>query len=125
MDWHISKIDAGNKYLEVTYRWLDAAGEPILLANRRTWQVWRCRNIVDNPDTVDEECLGIGDPWECCTGVGTGNCDETLTDFSDIFSFKIRAQDVGISIGVGLRTLIWNKMKGDILTPGNDGIFGG
>ena len=43
--------------------------------------------------------------------------------FTDVFSFQIRQQDVDTSIGAGLRTLIWNQMKADVLTGGNDGTF--
>lgn len=123
MDWYIDLIDAKTKTLRVRYRWLDSTGAPIFLGNRTTWQTWSCRNVVDNPITINADCVGVGDPWSCCTGVGTGDCDETVTDFSDIFTFKIRTQDVGTSIGVGLRTLIWNKMRADILTGGNNGTF--
>ena len=46
------------------------------------------------------------------------------TDFSDVFGFLMRCpQDGGVKIGVGLRTLIWNKVKASILTGGNDGTF--
>jgi hypothetical protein len=44
-------------------------------------------------------------------------------DFTDIFSFLIRQQDVGVKIGVGLRTLILNKFKADVLSAGNSGTF--
>ena len=52
--------------------------------------------------------------WRCT------NNEETC--FSDVFSFQVRTQDVGTSIGVGLRTLIWNKFRSDILGA-NDGTF--
>jgi hypothetical protein len=45
------------------------------------------------------------------------------TCFTETFGFAIRAQDVGSAIGVGLRNLLWNKMKADVLTGGNDGTF--
>ena len=123
LDWYVDKIDAGSKTLIVKYRWLDSNGDPIYLAGRNLWHTWSVRDTADNPTTVAAECLGVGDPWECCTGVGTGDCDETITDFSDIFSFQVRQVDVGTPIGAGLRTLIWNKMKSEILTPGNSGSF--
>lgn len=50
--------------------------------------------------------------WECA-----GEC------FTDVFTFHIRSQDVGKSIGAGLRSLIWNKFKAAMLTTGNDGTF--
>lgn len=104
LDWYVDKIDAKSKELIVRYRWLDASGTPIMLSGSRTqWHTWSCRDIPDDPETPG---------------------DESTTDFTDIFGFSIRQQDVGVSIGVGLRTLIWSKMKGDILTVGNDGTFG-
>jgi len=59
--------------------------------------------------------VGDGGRWN------TWECSDTC--FTDVFTFQIRAQDVGTPIGVGLRTLIWNRMKQDILTGGNDGSF--
>jgi hypothetical protein len=47
----------------------------------------------------------------------------TDTDFDDVFGFIVRQQDVGTKIGVGLRALIWNKFKSEVLTAGNDGTF--
>jgi len=75
-------------------------------------------------DVDDDNCTGANEPWDCCTGSETGTCPEILdTCFTDVFSFSIRTQDVGTSIGLGLRTLIWNQMKNDILTGVNDGTF--
>jgi len=33
------------------------------------------------------------------------------SDFTDIMGFEIRTQDVGTKIGLGLKQLIWNKLK--------------
>lgn len=121
MDWYIDHINAQNKTMIVKYRWKDATDSPINL-NGKSWQEWRCQDI-EVPGT-NAECLGTSDPYECCTGVGTGTCDDMLdTCFTDVFGFQIRAQDVGTGIGVGLRTLIWNQFKQDVLTSGNDGTF--
>lgn len=40
--------------------------------------------------------------------------------FDDTFSFVIRTQDAGTSIGKGLRALIWSKMRPAILTGANN-----
>jgi hypothetical protein len=122
MDWHVSKIDAKSKTLTVTYRWRDDTGAPIFLGSRNQLHTWHCRDI-ETPGE-NSECLDVEDPWECCTGLGTGACDGMEdTCFSDVFRFNIRSQDVGTAIGVGLRTLIWDKMKADVLTGANDGSF--
>ena len=120
--WIVDEIDAQRQMMKVKYCWLDSEGQSIVLSDGRTCHSWWCRDI-EVPGT-NAECVGEGDPYECCTGVGTGTCDDMLdTCFSDVFRFEIRQQDVGTKIGVGLRQLIWNQMKDDILTPGNDGSF--
>jgi len=123
MDWYIDYIDAENNILKVNYQWRDALGKIIRDTSARTgWNTWTCQDI---PVENNIDCIGAGDPYGCCTGVGTGTCDEVGdTCFSNIFRFEIRAQDVGTKIGVGLRSLIWNQMKTDVLTGVNDGVFG-
>ena len=103
IEFNVAEINAATKTIRVQYRWINPDGTPIVLNNRAGWLSWYGRDINDDPETPQ---------------------DETDTTFSDIFLFQIRAQDVGTPIGKGLRTLIWNQMKGDILTPGNDGTFG-
>jgi len=123
LNWRISLVDAKNKILKVQYQWLDATGQRISF-NRQAWSTWTCRDVADtNPEENNTECTAADTPYTCCTGVDTGTCDEAITCFSDIFGFQIRAQDVGTGIGIGLRTLIWNQMKSDVLTVGNDGVF--
>ena len=123
MDWYVDRIDVDRKLLRIRYRWRGDNQEIIRLQDTKSaWLAWECRNI-EVPGT-NAECVGVGDPYECCTGVGTGTCDDMIdTCFSDVFGFEIRTQDVGTGIGVGLRTLIWNQMKQDVLTGGNDGVF--
>jgi hypothetical protein len=47
-----------------------------------------------------------------------GTFDTTITwsgtDYTDIFGFVIRQQDVGVKIGIGLRKLIIIKLKRDV-----------
>jgi len=122
MDWRISNITAKTQTLQVTYRWRDSTDAPIHLGSKNDWHIWTCRDIQTPGENV--ECTDALIPWECCTGLGTGTCDGMDdTCFSDVFSFQIRSQDVGTSIGAGLRTLIWNKMRADVLTGGNNGTF--
>jgi len=99
--WIVTKIDATNKVLQVQYRWLGTENNVIHLNSVNPWYTWTCRDIVDDPETPE---------------------NEASTCFSDVFGFQIRAQDVGTKIGVGLRTLIWNKFKTSVI-PGNDGTF--
>lgn len=121
--WYISYISAFSKTLQVRYYWEDSNGSPISLeGNRDAWQTWSCQDIEVGGENAD--CTALGEPHPCCTDVGTGTCDDMSdTCFTDVFSFEIRQQDVGTGIGIGLRTLIWNQMKQDILTGGNDGTF--
>ena len=122
MDWHVSKIDAATKSLQVTYRWRNATEGTIFLGGRNDWQTWTCRDIETPGENA--ECTDSLVPYECCTGLGTGTCDGMDdTCFTDVFGFIIRTQDAGTKMGVGLRTLIWNKMQADVLTGGNTGTF--
>lgn len=123
MDWYIDRIDVDAKLLRIRYRWRGNNQEVIWITGARSpWLTWECRNIEVPGENID--CVAAGDPHPCCTGVGIGTCDDMEdTCFTDVFGFVIRAQDVGTGIGVGLRTLIWNQMKQDVLTPGNDGNF--
>lgn len=121
LEWVVTEINASIQRLVVSYRWRDADGnfikDPLV---RR----FICQNLDDiYPEYDNASCTGIGIPYECCTGSGTGTCDNASTCFSDVFGFTIRAQDVGTSIGVGLRTLLWNKFKANVLDPANDGTF--
>jgi hypothetical protein len=111
--WYIDYISAAEKTMTIKYFWQDTQGEAIYPKGSL--------NPVNNV-----ECTAAGVPDACCTGVGVGTCDDlTIMDscFSDVFLFEIRPQDAGTTIGLGLRTLIWNEMKQDILTGGNDGSF--
>lgn len=46
---------------------------------------------------------------------------ETANDFNQFFGFNIRAQDVGKTIGMALKQLVFNHMKTKLLASGNDG----
>lgn len=123
MNWYIDHIDGKTDYMAVRYQWLTSNNTPI--RNRDTfnsWQTWECRDIPTPGENA--QCVGTADPFPCCTGAGAGTCDG-LDDncFSAIFRFNVRSQDVGTPIGVGLRTLIWNQMRQDVLSPGNNGAF--
>jgi len=127
LDWYIDRIDASAKLLRVAYRWRGSSGEVISLGTRNPWMTWDCRNRPAIPAFDVGTCLDVADPHPCCTGLGTGSgCPAGTpadTCFSDVFGFTIRTQDVGTGIGVGLRTLIWNKMRQSILTGANNGTF--
>jgi hypothetical protein len=120
-DWEITRINAERKLLSVRYRWRDATGDVIDFKSKDGWHTWTCQDI--EVQGTNAECIEAGNPYPCCTDAGAGTCDGMVdTCFSDVFGFTIRSQDVGVKMGVGLRTLIWNKMKTDII-PGNDGAF--
>lgn len=122
-DWEIIKINADRKLLAVQYSWRDSSNDIINMGNGHVGlNVWYCRDIETPGENAN--CVDVDDPYDCCTGVGTGTCDGMDdTCFTDVFGFNMRAEDVGTAIGVGLRQLIWNKMKADILTGINDGDF--
>ena len=119
LKWKIILIDAEEKMLRIAYQWRDAFDDAVRVNNQRdAWYLWDCRTVIRD----NAQCIAEKNPWSCCTGAGTGDCTSE-TCFDDVFKFQIRAQDEGTMIGVGLRTLIWNQFKQDILTPGNDGTF--
>lgn len=122
LDWRVTLIDAKARTLEVSYQWLDANLNAIRVNTAgQTWRVWICR---DRAAQLVANCTAPGNPYSCCTGPGTGTgCDPGSTCFSDVFGFVIRSQDVGTKIGLGLRTLLWNKFKADLLAAGNSGTF--
>jgi len=126
LDWEVVSINADRKYMKIKYRWRTSEDETIF-TQRNADHYWICRDSYEDTNPVfNEECTDAGVPDACCTGVGEGTCDhlvQTDSCFTDVFSFQIRSQDVGTPIGVGLRQLIWNQMKQDILTEGNDGTF--
>lgn len=126
LNWTEVTLKRDRRQLIVRYQYLDASDSPIRRTRGEVNYNWVCQDVEDDPATDNAQCTMDRFPWECCTGPGTGNCDETDTCFSDIFQFEIRAQDVGLMIGKGLRDLIWNKMKTDpsVISPGNDGSFG-
>lgn len=101
MDWRVIRLDSDAHILVVVYRWRDINGDIIYGGDTDGWHTWRCRNVANDPETPE---------------------DETDTCFNDIFTFQIRQQDVGTGIGHGLRALIWNSFRTDVLGA-NNGTF--
>ena len=92
-----------------------------VVSDNKGWNTWNCVNTPVPGE--NSECVAEDDPYDCCSGEGTGTCDDMLdTCFSDVFGFVIRSQDVGTPLGQGLRTLIYNAWRDDVI-PGNDGTF--
>ena len=116
--------------ISVKFRYRDSTGEVVDVIAipactrcniRRGWVTWTCR---EREEELVANCTDVDEPYGGCTGVGTGsNLDPGDSCFTDIFTFQIRQQDVNTSIGIGLRTLIWNEMKHDVLTGANEGTF--
>jgi hypothetical protein len=106
LDWRNVNIDLSNRnnILTVIYFKLNAAGQRIPMENGKVRRTWICRNKADDSETP---------------------ADESSTCWTDVFMFAIRTQDVGTSIGRGLRQLILNQMKQDptVFDAGNDGTF--
>jgi len=127
MVWDYVYIDNQNKLMRVYYHWQNADGTRIKLDGKYTQQHWTCRDMDEIPAFDPLTCVDVDDPDDCCTGPGTGeNCypgEPALTCFTETFGFAIRPQDVGTKIGIGLRQLIWFKMRDDVLSAGNDGTF--
>ena len=111
-------IDVTRQSVDVTYRFLASGGGTIQAPGGNVDRNWHCENRA--PQLV-ANCTALNEPYRCCTGVGTGTgCDVGSTCFTDTFGFVIRAQDVGVGIGKGLRALIWSKMRPDVLVGSNN-----
>lgn len=123
--WYVDYINVTDKTMKIKYRWLTSDGVSIRdKDSSNSSHIWTCVDTPDKyPDWNNVDCTAAGVPFSCCTGPQAGTCNDPSTCFTDVFKFNIRAIDVGTPIGIGLRTLIWNQMKGEILTPGNDGAF--
>jgi len=67
----------GTAYAVITYKILDTQGRV-----HSTYHIKK-EDSIDNPTTDPALCTGPSEPFGCCTGVGTGNCDETSTAFTD------------------------------------------
>lgn len=99
--WRSFEVTRGGT-LKVYYEWLDSNNNVIAVKKGgntyRTLHTWTCQDRVsiEFPET-------------------------NSTCFSDVFNFSVRGQDVGTSIGRGLRQRIWNQMSNEILLPGNRG----
>ena len=127
------------------HRWKAADGTVIYLpeSDHRGWIQWTLRNYQRDsvPDYSNGECTASGVPDACCTGEGTGTCDDLVdVQNGDCTADGLvgtqavsccTAEDVGVCrgwsdtalfscgssacdnyiIGVGLRTLIMNQWK--------------
>lgn len=104
------RIIPGNpNVLVIRYRWQDVTSGEYSHQNRT--QTFYIFNHPDNPDTDVTLCTGPGVPFDCCTGIGAGDCDESTTDFTDIFGYTIQAGDIGKVLGPALKRAILNKLK--------------
>jgi len=64
----------------------------------------------DNPATDAALCTDVGNPFECCTGAGTGDCDETLTEFTDLI------QGFASTLDSRVETIVWQYIQGKYTT---------
>lgn len=92
-------------------------------SQKLSWEIVRI-NAQEKVLTVKYQWLDASDTpvYTRPGGVLYWDCrdDGSSTCFSDVFGFVIRSGDVGTKIGAGLRTLIWNKMKADVLKVANN-----
>jgi hypothetical protein len=114
--WDEISIFPDQKKLVVKYRWVTPGGADISVFGRAQ-QEWVCRDIVITG--ANATCVSAGVPDPCCTGLGTGTCDDDDLCFSDIFTFPIPGGAVGQPIG----TLVKNAWRDRTLSGGNDGTF--
>ena len=53
--------------------------------------------VVDDPITKNEECIGEGDPWECCRAEKVGNCVETTAEYYRFEAYHIEHDEVVVT----------------------------
>jgi hypothetical protein len=74
---------------EIPYSCLWAARGVIVTQKDLDEGTFASLNVLDNTTTDSTLCTGAGEPWECCTGNATGDCDESKTvELGDIVWFK-------------------------------------
>ena len=69
---------SGNHSVVIWYDILSSDGSKVL--KRESINIY---DRMDNPLTDAIDCVAEGDPYGCCTGPVTGDCDESTTDFTD------------------------------------------
>lgn len=114
IDIRTMEIDSYNDVIRCTYRWVDDSGNPIYAVDNSGRQdlTWVCRNNLNTPVA---DCTGVGVPYHCCTGLGTGpTCVPKDMCYNAVAKFKIRTQDVDDSVMKLLRKRVLNRMKDDV-----------
>ncbi len=121
---NLDKVIIEKGRITVEYYLLDNTGAPIRHGdNFQSKHRYICQN--EPTPGANADCTDVATPFPCCTGPGAGTCDGfDSTCFNDVFRAQIACpRDDGVSIGVGLRTLLFNKFKADRLSAGNGGTF--
>jgi hypothetical protein len=74
---------------EIPYSCLWAARGVIATQQELDEGTFASMSIEDDPETDVTQCTAEGEPFDCCTGVGTGDCDETDgVELGDIVWYK-------------------------------------
>jgi hypothetical protein len=105
--------------IRVIYRALDVNDTPIPeldgAATDRTF-------ICDGADST--QCTGVETPWTCCTGLGTGVCEDADMCYSDIADYVLEFAPTGWTFAYGFNIFIRNQMCEQIpLLTGKCGTF--
>ena len=146
LDWDFS-LGTSQNAITGKHRWKAAEGRIINLPNSGGggWIHWVLKNYqMDSvPATSNDDCTDVDTPEDCCTGLGTGTCDDLVNvqngdcvaegdpssccvdvdigvcrAWSDTALFNCGASACdGYILGVGLRTLIINQWK-KVFCPG-------
>jgi hypothetical protein len=62
-------------------------------------------NRTDDPETDVELCTAEGVPFSCCTGMGTGDCNESNTDFTELMS------GIGGTLNTRAQEKVWSDVQ--------------
>lgn len=114
------EVNVNSKQIEVTYRFLDSNNNAIPMKEvAGIDRKWKC---FDLPAENVANCTGLEQPYKCCTGVGTGtDCFGGDLCWSNSYADDIKSGEVDNKIGKRFLKRIWDLLKVNILTAGNDG----
>ena len=99
--------NSGNHRVIIWYNLLSSDGTEVIKQESVSIQ-----DLPDDPESITENCIGIGDPWSLCTGAGTctNDCNESTTDFTDFVS------GFGATLDSRGESDIWQDIQGKYTT---------
>lgn len=67
--------NADNEQVRYSFYWLDSTGKNITAEGK---QLFTCRDWDALPSESNEDCTALDTPYDCCTDLATGTCDDVF-----------------------------------------------